>query len=106
MDATDDEVSRARRRAATVHPVEQKQIETNDYVFGTPMGHINDQGRKSGVHRSNVVASARVEATIRPYPVPKPSPRSPHRSNPRADEAKQYTPTLRLAIPSGVLGLH
>ena len=87
-------------------PVEQKQIETNDYVFGTPMGRINDQGRKSGVHRSNVVASARVEATIRPYPVPKPSPRSPHRSNPRADEAKQYTPTLRLAIPSGVLGLH
>ena len=42
MDPTDDEVSRARRRAATVHPVEQKQIETNDYVFGTPMGRIND----------------------------------------------------------------
>jgi len=34
--------SRARRRAATVHPVEQKQIETNDYVFGMPMGRIND----------------------------------------------------------------
>jgi len=42
MDPTDDEVSRAHRRAATVHPVEQKQIETNDYVFGTPMGRIND----------------------------------------------------------------
>jgi hypothetical protein len=27
---------------ATVHPVEQKQIETNDYVVGTPMGRIND----------------------------------------------------------------
>jgi len=42
MDPTDDEVSRARRRVATVHPVERKQIETNDYVFGTPMGRIND----------------------------------------------------------------
>ncbi len=41
-DPTDDEVSRARRRPATVHPVEQKQIETKDYVFGTPMGRIND----------------------------------------------------------------
>jgi hypothetical protein len=42
MDPTDDEVSRARRRAATVHPVEQKQIQTNDYVYGTPMWRIND----------------------------------------------------------------
>jgi hypothetical protein len=42
VDPTDDEVSRAGRRAATVHPVEQKQIQTNDYVFGTPMGRIND----------------------------------------------------------------
>jgi hypothetical protein len=38
MDPTADEVSRTRRRAATVHPVEQKQIETNDCAFGTPMG--------------------------------------------------------------------
>ena len=39
---SDDEVLRVRRRAATVELVEQTQIETADYVFGEPMGLINE----------------------------------------------------------------
>ena len=31
-----------RKRAATVHPAEQRQIETNDYDFGIRMSRIDE----------------------------------------------------------------
>jgi len=37
-----DEAAHVRTWAARVHPVEQNQIETADYVFGEPMGPINE----------------------------------------------------------------
>ena len=38
VDPTDDEVSRARRRAATVHPVEQKQNRNERFGQSLPEG--------------------------------------------------------------------
>lgn len=34
FELADDEIADVRKRAATVHPAEQRQIETNDYDFG------------------------------------------------------------------------
>jgi hypothetical protein len=39
---SDAQVAQIQRRAATVNETEQRQIETQDYVFGEPMGQIDE----------------------------------------------------------------
>ncbi len=66
MDPTDDEVSRARRRAATVHPVEQKQNRNERFGQSLPRGLLrptqppgNRHPRDSGSHRLRAVGAGR-----------------------------------------------
>jgi hypothetical protein len=41
-DLADFDISDIRRRAATVDPITMREVQTNDYVFGNPMGRVNE----------------------------------------------------------------